>query len=107
MISIFALGSDLPEIEVIRSALSEERKFAILITAQGALLVLLCFVKKEIFSMSKHESYNGVFISNNGQFSGFLKVSAPQCPGRQPNCANRQRRHFGPGGLAFARKKTT
>lgn len=25
MISIFALGSDLPEIEVIRSALSEER----------------------------------------------------------------------------------
>jgi len=28
MISIFALGSDLPEIEVIRSALSEERKFS-------------------------------------------------------------------------------
>ncbi len=27
MISIFALGSDLPEIEVIRSALSEERTF--------------------------------------------------------------------------------
>lgn len=30
MISMFALGSDLPEIKVIRSALSEERKFAVL-----------------------------------------------------------------------------
>lgn len=27
MISIFALGSDVPKIEVIRSALSEERTF--------------------------------------------------------------------------------
>jgi len=56
---------------------SEKRKFAILITAQGTLLALLYFVKKEIFSMSKHESYNGVFISNNGQFSRFFKISAP------------------------------
>lgn len=30
MISMFALGSDLPEIEVIRSALSEQRKFTVL-----------------------------------------------------------------------------
>lgn len=30
MISMFALGSDLPEIEVIRSALSEIRKFEML-----------------------------------------------------------------------------
>lgn len=33
MISIFALGSDLPEIEVIRSALSELRKFADVVTS--------------------------------------------------------------------------
>lgn len=43
MISIFALGSDLPEIEVIRSALSEERKPQFYQSVDGEIISRLCF----------------------------------------------------------------
>lgn len=42
MISMFTLGSDLQEIEVIRSALSEELTFVIVLTGAGVVLTLPC-----------------------------------------------------------------